>query len=76
MHKEKHKITNNKINMNKYNFNPYPIALLIGIGLIPINLILRATINSYFSFNISYYEALIPILILIPLLINFGTAKK
>lgn len=79
MIKEKQKIvknTNNQSNMSKYDFNPYPIALLIGIGLVPINLILRAAINSYFSVNISYYEVLIPILILVPLLVYFGSSKS
>lgn len=62
--------------MNKYKFNPYTIPLLIGICLVPIVLILRAVINSYFSFNITYYEALIPIGLLIPILVYLGSDRS
>jgi hypothetical protein len=62
--------------MDKYQFNPFTIPLLIGLILIPIFLILRFGINSYFSVNITYFETLIPILIIVPILVYFGSNKR
>lgn len=62
--------------MDKYKFNPFTIPLLIGICLVPIALILRFGINSYFSLNINYYQTLLPIVILVPILVYFGSDKR